>query len=190
MKKRRGQHVTRRKVVKGMLAACVAGGASQARGAPATTQVDAISVDDLAAVDRVIGRGFSAQQHKQMLGIVTTRRKKYLELRKIPIDPNVAPAIRFVQQATLTIPIVMMQVGDAVDQGFVVSLAHPGGNITGTSWFGPELSAKRLELMKEALSGMAQVAILREASAGAASVTAVYAAALARLTVTVCSWPR
>jgi putative ABC transport system substrate-binding protein len=88
-----------------------------------------------------------------------------------------APAIRFVQQATLTIPIVMMQVGDAVDQGFVASLAHPGGNITGTSWFGPELSAKRLELMKEALSEIAQVAILREASAGAASVTAVYAAA-------------
>jgi putative tryptophan/tyrosine transport system substrate-binding protein len=70
-----------------------------------------------------------------------------------------------------------MQVGDAVDQGFVASLAHPGGNITGTSWFGPELSAKRLELMKEALSGIAQVAILREASAGAASITAVHAAA-------------
>jgi putative ABC transport system substrate-binding protein len=88
-----------------------------------------------------------------------------------------ALAVRFVQQATSTIPIVMMQVGDAVDQGFVASLAHPGGNITGTSWFGPELSAKRLELMKEAFSGIAQVAIPREASAGAASVTAVYAAA-------------
>jgi putative ABC transport system substrate-binding protein len=88
-----------------------------------------------------------------------------------------APAIRFVQQATLTIPIVMMQVGDAVDQGFVASLAHPGGNIPGTSWFGPELSAKRLELIKEALPEIAQVAILREASAGAASVTAVHAAA-------------
>jgi putative tryptophan/tyrosine transport system substrate-binding protein len=88
-----------------------------------------------------------------------------------------ALAIRFVQQATLTIPIVMMQVGDAVDQGFVASLARPGGNITGTSSFGPELSAKRLELMKEAFSGIARVAIVREASAGAASVTAVYAAA-------------
>jgi putative ABC transport system substrate-binding protein len=102
------------------------------------------------------------------------------ELVRLKVDIIVtasAPAIRFVQQATLTIPIVMMQVGDAVDQGFVASLAHPGGNITGTSWFGPELSAKRLELMKEALSEIAQVAILREASAGAASVTAVYAAA-------------
>ena len=89
-----------------------------------------------------------------------------------------APAIRFVQQATKTIPIVMAQVGDAVDQGFVASLAHPGGNITGTSWFAPELSAKRLELMKEALPQIIRVAILREASAGAASVTAVNGAAL------------
>src|SRR5436190_19838560 len=102
------------------------------------------------------------------------------ELVRLKVDIIVtasAPAIRFVQQATLTIPIVMMQVGDAVDQGFVASLAHPGGNITGTSWFGPELSAKRLELIKEALSDIAQVAILREASAGAASVTAVHVAA-------------
>ena len=102
------------------------------------------------------------------------------ELVRLKVDIIVtasAPAIRFVQQATLTIPIVMMQVGDAVDQGFVASLAHPGGNITGTSWFEPELSAKRLELLKEALPETARVAILREASAGAASVTAVQAAA-------------
>jgi putative ABC transport system substrate-binding protein len=102
------------------------------------------------------------------------------ELVRLKVDIIVtasAPAIRFVQQATSTIPIVMIQVGDAVDQGFVASLAHPGGNITGTSWFGPELSAKRLELIKEALSDIAQVAILREASAGAASVTAVHVAA-------------
>src|SRR5438093_8610300 len=102
------------------------------------------------------------------------------ELVRLKVDIIVtasAPAIRFVQQATLTIPIVMMQVGDAVDQGFVASLARPGGNITGTSWFGPELSAKRLELMKEALSGIVRVGILREASAGAASVIAVEAAA-------------
>src|SRR5207302_10856096 len=88
-----------------------------------------------------------------------------------------APAIRFVQQATRTIPIVMARVGDAVDQGFVASLAHPDGNITGISWLAPELSAKRLELMKEVLPGMLRVGVLREASAGAASVIAVQAAA-------------
>jgi putative tryptophan/tyrosine transport system substrate-binding protein len=102
------------------------------------------------------------------------------ELVRLKVDIIVtasAQAIRFVQRATQTIPVVMAQVGDAVDQGFVASLAHPGGNITGTSWFGPELSAKRLELMKEALPDIARVGILREASAGAASVTAVHAAA-------------
>jgi putative tryptophan/tyrosine transport system substrate-binding protein len=88
-----------------------------------------------------------------------------------------APAIRFVQQATATIPIVMARVDDAVDQGFVKSLAHPGGNITGISWLAPELSAKRLEFMKEALPGMSRVGVLREASAGASSVIAAQAAA-------------
>jgi putative ABC transport system substrate-binding protein len=88
-----------------------------------------------------------------------------------------APAIRFAQQATTTIPIVMARVGDAVDQGFVKSLAHPGGNITGISWLAPELSAKRLELLKQALPGITRVGVLREASAGAASVIAVQAAA-------------
>ncbi len=102
------------------------------------------------------------------------------ELVRLKVDVIVtasAPSIRFVQQATRIIPIVMARVGDAVDQGFVASLARPGGNITGLSWLAPELSAKRLELMKEALPGIVRVGILREASAGAASVIAVEAAA-------------
>lgn len=102
------------------------------------------------------------------------------ELTKLKVDVIVtasAPAIRFLQKATSTIPIVMARVGDAVDQGFVKSLAHPGGNITGISWLAPELSAKRLDLMKQALPGMARVGVLREASAGASSVIAVQAVA-------------
>jgi ABC-type uncharacterized transport system substrate-binding protein len=103
--------------------------------------------------------------------------EEFVRLKVDVIVTASAPAIRFAQQATLTIPIVMAQVGDAVGQGFVASLSHPGGNVTGTSWFEPELSAKRLELLKEALPATTRVAILREASAGAASVTAVQAAA-------------
>jgi len=102
------------------------------------------------------------------------------ELVRLKVDVIVtasAPAIHFAQRATQTIPIVMAQVGDAVDQGFVASLSHPSGNVTGISWFEPELSAKRLELLKDALPATARVAILREASAGAASVTAVQVAA-------------
>jgi putative ABC transport system substrate-binding protein len=62
------------------------------------------------------------------------------ELVRLKVDVIVtasAPAIRFVQQATRIIPIVMARVGDAVDQGFVASLARPGGNITGISWLAP-----------------------------------------------------
>ena len=103
------------------------------------------------------------------------------ELVRLKVDAIVtasAPAIRFAQQATTTIPIIMARVGDAVDQGFVKSLAQPGGNTTGITWLAPELSAKRLELMKQALPGVTRVGVLREASAGASSVLAVQAAAL------------
>jgi len=62
--------------------------------------------------------------------------------------------------ATTTIPIVMASVGDAVLVGLVASLARPGGNITGSSFFNPELAAKRLELLKEALPRLTRVATL------------------------------
>ena len=88
-----------------------------------------------------------------------------------------APAIQIARQATNKIPIVMARVGDAVDQGLVVSLARPGGNITGLSWFAPELSAKSLEVLKDALPAMSHVAILREATGGAAAATAAGTAA-------------
>ena len=88
-----------------------------------------------------------------------------------------APAIHIARQATNKIPIVMARVGDAVDQGFVASLARPGGNITGLSWFAPELSAKSLQILKDAFPAMSHVAILREAAGGAASAIAAGTAA-------------
>jgi len=65
------------------------------------------------------------------------------------------------QQATKTIPIVMAVSGDPVAQGFVASLARPGGNITGLTILSPELSGKRLELLKEVVPGLSRVAVLR-----------------------------
>jgi ABC-type uncharacterized transport system substrate-binding protein len=70
------------------------------------------------------------------------------------------PAIRAVKNATTTIPVVMATSGDPVGFGFVASLARPGGNITGSSNFGSELSAKRLELLKERLPRAQRVAVL------------------------------
>ena len=77
------------------------------------------------------------------------------ELVQLKVDAIVTsggnPTVRAVKNATATIPIVMAGVSDAVELGFVASLARPGGNITGTSVLAPELSGKLLELTKEAI---------------------------------------
>src|SRR5262249_20759599 len=70
------------------------------------------------------------------------------------------PGALAAKQTTTTVPIVMAIVGDPVASGIVASLAHPSGNITGQSFFNPELGAKRIELLKEALPYMARTACL------------------------------
>jgi putative ABC transport system substrate-binding protein len=71
-----------------------------------------------------------------------------------------SPAIHAAQQATSTIPIVMTTDTDAVEQGFVISLARPGGNITGLAGLGVELSGKGLELLKEVVPTAVRIAAL------------------------------
>ena len=61
------------------------------------------------------------------------------------------PAVQAARKATATVPIVMTSSGDAVAAGLVASLARPGGNVTGSTFLSQELTAKRLELLKEAL---------------------------------------
>jgi putative ABC transport system substrate-binding protein len=70
------------------------------------------------------------------------------------------PAIEAAKNATKTIPIIMAGVSDPVGTGFVASLARPGGNITGLSLQSPELSGKRLELLKEVVPKLSRVAFL------------------------------
>jgi len=67
---------------------------------------------------------------------------------------------RAAKEATVTIPIVMTQVGDPVGVGFITSLARPGGNIIGLSSVAPELGGKRLELLKEIVPKLSRVAVL------------------------------
>ena len=67
---------------------------------------------------------------------------------------------RAAKQATVTIPIVMTQDTDPVRNGFVASLARPGGNITGLSRLAPELSGKQVELLKDIVPRLSRVAIL------------------------------
>jgi len=70
-------------------------------------------------------------------------------------------AVRAVKQATSSIPIVMAAVADAVGSGLVASLARPEANVTGMSFLGTELVAKRLELLKQALPTVKTVTALR-----------------------------
>jgi putative tryptophan/tyrosine transport system substrate-binding protein len=70
------------------------------------------------------------------------------------------PATRAAMQATTTIPIIMMSVGDPLRTGLVASLARPGGNVTGSTLLGPELSPKRLQLLQETLPTASRVAVL------------------------------
>jgi putative ABC transport system substrate-binding protein len=68
-------------------------------------------------------------------------------------------ATRAAKQATVTVPIVMANDSDPVGNGFITSLARPGGNITGLSTLAPELSGKRLELLKEIIPSLSRVAV-------------------------------
>jgi len=70
------------------------------------------------------------------------------------------PAARAAKSATSTIPIVFGAVTDPVGAGLVVAFPRPGGNATGTTTSNPELSAKRLQLLKEAIPKVARIAIL------------------------------
>ena len=80
---------------------------------------------------------------------------------KVHIIVTAGPtATRAAKAATSTIPIVMAQDSDPVGNGFVASLARPGGNITGLSTLAPELSGKRLEILREVVSKLSRVAVL------------------------------
>jgi ABC-type uncharacterized transport system substrate-binding protein len=85
------------------------------------------------------------------------------ELARLNVDVIVAGGsgdIKAAREASATIPIVMLAGGDAVASGFIASLARPGGNITGLSTFRPELSGKRLDLLKETVPKLSRVAFI------------------------------
>ena len=79
---------------------------------------------------------------------------------KVDVIVTYTSGVLAAQRASPTIPIVMATYGDAVASGIVASLAHPGGNVTGSTFFGPELIAKRLELLKEAVPSMSRAGVL------------------------------
>ena len=90
-------------------------------------------------------------------------RRLATELVERQVDVIVAfstPAARAAKQATTTIPIVAIAMADPVEDELVASLARPGGNVTGTTFLGPELVSKRLQLLREIVPGLSRVAVL------------------------------
>jgi putative tryptophan/tyrosine transport system substrate-binding protein len=80
------------------------------------------------------------------------------------------PAARALKQ--ITVPVVLAVIGDPLSEGIVKSFAKPGGNITGLAFQNPQLTAKRLGLLKETIPGLARVAALVDSTVNAAAVIA------------------
>jgi putative ABC transport system substrate-binding protein len=85
------------------------------------------------------------------------------EFARLKVDAIVAsgtPAVMASRQATSVTPIVFAPAGDPVASGLVASLARPGGNVTGLATLGADLAGKRVELLREAVSGLGRLAIM------------------------------
>jgi putative ABC transport system substrate-binding protein len=85
------------------------------------------------------------------------------ELARLKVDlifTETTLAAQAAKQATTTIPIVFNAIADPIGSGLVANLARPGGNITGSSFLGAELTGKRFELLKEAVPGLARMGVL------------------------------
>jgi putative ABC transport system substrate-binding protein len=106
-----------------------------------------------------IERGFADWQP----GRLRNRAKGLVELGVEVLVAGDSAAIEPAREVTSRIPIVMTVSADPVGYGFVLSLARPGGNITGLSNLSPELAGKRLELLKESITRLAKLAVLGQA---------------------------
>ena len=95
----------------------------------------------------------------------STERLDQLAVELVQLQPQIivtqaGPATFPVVRAKATMPVVFGFSGDPVEAKLVDSYAHPGGNLTGTSWLSSELVGKRMEILKEAMPGLKRVAII------------------------------
>jgi putative tryptophan/tyrosine transport system substrate-binding protein len=88
----------------------------------------------------------------------------FAELARLQVDlilvSGGTPEARAAMEANVTMPVIAPAMGDPVGDGVVASLAHPGGNVTGSTFLGPALVPKRIELLKEAIPKLSRVAAL------------------------------
>ena len=137
--------------------------------APVAAQTDPylkIFLGRLGELGYVEGRNM-AVEHRSSGGQNERYRALATELVSLKVDLIVAPgtaAALAAKEATSTIPIVTVVVGDPVGIGLVASLARPGGNVTGMSSSAPDIIAKGLELLKEVAPRLSRIAVLRNAT--------------------------
>jgi putative tryptophan/tyrosine transport system substrate-binding protein len=168
--------MNRRAFVTGLGAVLAAPLAAEAQQAPKAPRIGVLHPGAPAAASQLVAafkQGLREHGYVEGQNIVVERRFAEAraerlsdiaaELVRLKVDVIVTASdvgIAAVKQQTETIPIVMANSTDPVGTGFVASLARPGGNVTGLSNISPELSAKRLELLKEAVPGLSRVAIM------------------------------
>jgi len=116
--------------------------------------------EDLEKLGWVVGRNL---QIDYRYGVVSFEMAQQLSAELLGLSPDVifcagSPGVKALQEATSTVPIVFILVAEPVDQGFVQSLAHPGGNITGFSYLERTIGAKWLALLKEIAPNVKRVA--------------------------------
>src|SRR5437867_5186595 len=160
-----------------LFALCFSAAAQQAAKVPRIGFLSALSPDGVPAWLETFRQGLRDLGYVEGKNIVIEWRYAEGKLNRLPslanelvslkVDVIVSggPAVtRAAKEATSTIPIVMGFDNDPVGSGFVASLARPGGNITGLSNFAPEMSGKRLELLKEIVPKLSRVAVLGEST--------------------------
>ena len=146
--------------------------AQQAKKDPRIGYLTAARLSDIAARVEAFRQGLRELGYVEGKNIVIEWRSAEEKLDRLPalaaelvrlkVDVIVtagSAVTRPVKEATATIPIVMAQDIDPVGNGFVASLARPGGNITGLSTLAPEIRGKQLELLKEIVPGLSRVAV-------------------------------
>jgi len=155
-----------------LFALCGSVDAQQARNVPRIGHLNAPSLSALAARTEAFRQGLRELGYLERKSIVIEYRYAEGKLDRLPalaaelvrlkvdIIVSTGPTVtRAAKEATSTIPIVMAFDTDPVGNGFVASLARPGGNITGLSSLAPEISGKQLELLKEIVPRLSRVAV-------------------------------
>jgi ABC-type uncharacterized transport system substrate-binding protein len=145
----------------------VAGAVAQAQQPKKVPRIGYLSTSTNPARTEAFRQGLRELGYVEGKNISIEYRALAADLVRLKVDVIVTPgatSTRAAKAATSTIPIVMAQDPDPIGNGFVASLARPGGNITGLSNLGPELSGKRLELLKEVVPRLSRVAVFGTSS--------------------------